>query len=155
MVTHKAWEKNLLIKYLCPRDFRRGEMEEKMNEILIEQCKYLVDETLPNIANISNLIALLFHEIENINWLGFYICDEKNQECTLGPFQGKVACTRIPYGKGVVGTCAKTQETQRIDDVHKFAGHIACDCASNSEICIPLKKDGKLVAILDRIYKTR
>lgn len=73
----------------------------------------------------------------------------KNQECTLGPFQGKVACTRIPYGKGVVGTCAKTQETQRIDDVHKFAGHIACDCASNSEICIPLKKDGKLVAILD------
>ena len=105
-----------------------------MNEILIEQCKYLVDETLPNIANISNLIALLFHEMENINWLGFYICDETNNECTLGPFQGKVACTRIPYGKGVVGTCA---------------GHIACDCASNSEMCIPLKKDGKLVAILD------
>lgn len=77
------------------------------------------------------------------------LCDEKNQECTLGPFQGKVACTRIPYGKGVVGTCAKTQETQRIEDVHKFASHIACDCASNSEICIPLKKDGKLVAILD------
>ena len=77
-----------------------------MNEILIEQSKYLVDKTLPNIANISNLIALLFHEMENINWLGFYICDEKNQECTLGPFQGKVACTRIPYGKGVVGTCA-------------------------------------------------
>lgn len=120
-----------------------------MNEILIEQCSYLIDDTLPNIANISNLIALLFHEMENINWLGFYICDEKNQECTLGPFQGKVACTRIPYGKGVVGTCAKTQETQRIEDVHKFSGHIACDCASNSEICIPIKKDDKLVAILD------
>ena len=120
-----------------------------MNEILIEQSKYLVDKTLPNIANISNLIALLFHEMENINWLGFYICDEKNQECTLGPFQGKVACTRIPYGKGVVGTCAQTQETQRIEDVHKFPGHIACDCASNSEICIPIKKDDKLVAILD------
>ena len=72
-----------------------------------------------------------------------------NNECTLGPFQGKVACTRIPYGKGVVGTCAKTQETQRIEDVHKFSGHIACDCASNSEICIPIKKDDKLVAILD------
>ena len=120
-----------------------------MNEILIEQSKYLVDKTLPNIANISNFIALLFHEMENINWLGFYICDEKNQECTLGPFQGKVACTRIPYGKGVVGTCAKTQETQRIEDVHKFPGHIACDCASNSEICIPIKKDDKNLAILD------
>ena len=125
-----------------------------MNEILIEQCSYLIDDTLPNIANISNLIALLYHEMENINWLGFYICDETNcdetnNECTLGPFQGKVACTRIPYGKGVVGTCAKTQETQRIEDVHQFPGHIACDCASNSEICIPIKKDDKLVAILD------
>ena len=107
-----------------------------MNEILIEQCSYLIDDTLPNIANISNLIALLYHEMENINWLGFYICDETNNECTLGPFQGKVACTRIPYGKGV-------------EDVHKFSGHIACDCASNSEICIPIKKDDKLVAILD------
>lgn len=85
-----------------------------MNEILIEQCKYLVDETLPNIANISNLIALLFHEIENINWLGFYICDENNQECTLGPFQGKVACTRIPYGKGVVGTCVKRKKRKKL-----------------------------------------
>lgn len=120
-----------------------------MNEILIEQCNLLIDKTLPNIANISNLIALLYHEMKNINWLGFYICDEKNQECTLGPFQGKVACTRISYEKGVVGTCAKTQETQRIEDVHKFPGHIACDCASNSEICIPIKKDDKLVAILD------
>lgn len=120
-----------------------------MNKILIEQCNLLIDKTLPNISNISNLIALLYHEMKNINWLGFYICDEKNQECTLGPFQGKVACTRIPYGKGVVGTCAKTQETQRIEDVHKFPGHIACDCASNSEICIPIKKDDKLVAILD------
>ena len=120
-----------------------------MNEILIEQCNLLIDKTLPNIANISNLIALLYHEMKNINWLGFYICDEKNQECTLGPFQGKVACTRIPYGKGVVGTCAKTHVTQRIEDVHQFPGHIACDCASNSEICIPIKKDDKLVAILD------
>lgn len=120
-----------------------------MNKILIEQCNLLIDKTLPNISNISNLIALLYHEMKNINWLGFYICDEKNQECTLGPFQGKVACTRIPYGKGVVGTCAKTQETQRIEDVHKFPEHIACDCASNSEICIPIKKDDKLVAILD------
>ena len=85
----------------------------KMNEILIEQCKYLVDETLPNIANISNLIALLFHEMENINWLGFYICDEKNQECTLGPFQGKVACTRIPYINLLVTLHAIVLPTQK------------------------------------------
>ena len=120
-----------------------------MNEILIEQCSYLIDDTLPNITNISNLIALLYHEMENINWLGFYICDETNNECILGPFQGKVACTRIPYGKGVVGTCAKTQETQRIEDVHKFPGHIACDCASNSEIVVPVHKDGKVFGVLD------
>ena len=87
--------------------------------------------------------------MENINWLGFYICDDAKQECTLGPFQGKVACTRIPYGKGVVGTCASTSTTQRIEDVHQFPGHIACDCASNSEICIPIKKDDKNLAILD------
>ena len=106
-----------------------------MKELLYEQCQSLIDPTLPNIANISNCIALLYHEMENINWLGFYICDDTKQECTLGPFQGKVACTRIPYGKGVVGTCASS--------------HIACDCASNSEICIPIKKDDKNLAILD------
>ena len=120
-----------------------------MNEILIEQCSYLIDDTLPNITNISNLIALLYHEMENINWLGFYICDETNNECILGPFQGKVACTRIPYGKGVVGTCAKTQETQRIEDVHKFSGHIACDSASNSEIVIPIMICDQLYGVLD------
>lgn len=120
-----------------------------MNELLYKQCRSLIDPTLPNIANISNCIALLYHEMNNINWLGFYICDDTKQECTLGPFQGKVACTRIPYGKGVVGTCASTSTTQLVFDVHQFLGHIACDCASNSEICIPIKKDDKNLAILD------
>lgn len=120
-----------------------------MNEFLYEQCTALIDENLPSISNISNLIALLFHELKHINWLGFYLCDENKNECILGPFQGKVACTKIPYTKGVVGTCASTLQTQRIDNVHAFAGHIACDSASNSEICIPIKKDDKLLAILD------
>ena len=120
-----------------------------MNKILIEQTKILIDSSLPNISNLSNIIALLFHEMKNINWLGFYICDPTAQECTLGPFQGKVACTRIPFGKGVVGTCAQSKQTQRIDNVHTFKGHIACDSDSNSEICIPIQKNGTLYAILD------
>ena len=87
--------------------------------------------------------------MQDINWLGFYLCDDTNKECTIGPFQGKVACTRIPSHQGVVGTCAQTKTTIRVNNVHEFAGHIACDSASNSEICIPIQKDGKLLAILD------
>ena len=120
-----------------------------MNTILIEQTKSLIDTSLPNISNLANIIALLFHEMDHINWLGFYICDNAAKECTLGPFQGKVACTRIPYGKGVVGTCAQYKQTQRVDNVHTFAGHIACDSDSNSEICIPIQKNGTLYAIFD------
>ena len=122
---------------------------DKMNTLLYKQAESIIDYTLPSISNISNLIALLFHELEHINWLGLYICDEKNKQCTLGPFQGKIACTRIPYGKGVVGTCAKTRNIQKVDDVNKFKGHIACDCQSKSELCIPIKKDDTLYAILD------
>lgn len=120
-----------------------------MNNTLCKQAESLIDSTLPSIANISNLIALLYHEQHHINWLGFYLCDEKAQECTLGPFQGKIACTRIPYGKGVVGTCAKEKQIQRISNVNEFKGHIACDSQSKSELCIPIKKDDKIYAILD------
>lgn len=120
-----------------------------MNTLLYKQAESIIDYSLPSISNISNLIALLFHELEHINWLGFYICDDKNNQCTLGPFQGKVACTRIPYGKGVVGTCVQTGQIQRVDDVNKFKGHIACDSQSKSELCIPIKKDDKIYAILD------
>ncbi len=120
-----------------------------MNTLLYKQAESIIDYSLPSISNISNLIALLFHELEHINWLGFYIYDDKNNQCTLGPFQGKVACTRIPYGKGVVGTCVQTGQIQRVDDVNKFKGHIACDSQSKSELCIPIKKDDKIYAILD------
>ncbi len=121
----------------------------KMNTLLYKQAESIIDSTLPSISNISNLIALLYHELDHINWLGFYIWDESTQECTLGPFQGKVACTRIPYGKGVVGTCIKTQNIQRVDNVNEFEGHIACDSQSKSELCIPIKKDDTIYAILD------
>lgn len=120
-----------------------------MNTVLIEQTRALIDKTLPPIANIANVLALLFYELEDVNWVGLYYCDESEKECTLGPFQGKVACTRIAYRTGVVGTCAHTKQTQLINDVHAFTGHIACDSASQSELVIPLIYNDTLYAVLD------
>lgn len=100
--------------------------------------------TMTNLANAS---ALLNEKLENINWVGFYTV--KDGKLVLGPFQGKVACTIIPIGKGVCGTAAATDSTQLVPDVHKFAGHIACDSASNSEIVIPLHRNGSLFGVLD------
>jgi L-methionine (R)-S-oxide reductase len=82
-----------------------------------------------------------------LNWAGFYL--NRNEELVLGPFQGQVACVRIPFGRGVCGAAAASRETQRVEDVHAFPGHIACDSASNSELVIPLLKDGRLIGVLD------
>lgn len=100
--------------------------------------------TMTNLANAS---ALLNEKLEDINWVGFYTI--KDGKLVLGPFQGKVACTIIPIGKGVCGTAAETDSTQLVPDVHKFAGHIACDSASNSEIVIPLHRNGTVFGVLD------
>ena len=100
--------------------------------------------TMTNLANAS---ALLNEKLENINWVGFYTV--KDGKLVLGPFQGKVACTIIHIGKGVCGTAAATDSTQLVPDVHKFAGHIACDSASNSEIVIPLHRNGSVFGVLD------
>jgi|TARA_B110000114_G_scaffold132483_1_gene138775 GAF domain-containing protein len=111
------------------------------------QVLALIAEEQDEIANMANISALLFDALEFVNWVGFYrVIDE---QLVLGPFQGKVACIRIPIGKGVCGTAAKTGETQRIDDVHQFPGHIACDSASNAEIVVPVKVAGKVVAVFD------
>ena len=100
------------------------------------------------IANMANLSALIYERTPNINWAGFYIF--KEGQLVLGPFQGKPACVRIAIGKGVCGTAAQSKKTVVVEDVHKFAGHIACDSASNSEIVVPiLKKDGSLFGVLD------
>ncbi|WP_299788876.1 GAF domain-containing protein [uncultured Shewanella sp.] len=99
------------------------------------------------IAAMANFSALINDSVKDLNWVGFYLL--KNKQLVLGPFQGKVACTRIPLGKGVCGTAASERKTQRISDVHKFDGHIACDSASNSEIVIPVMHDQELVAVLD------
>lgn len=103
-----------------------------------------VDNIITNLANAS---ALLYSSLKDINWAGFYIMD--GGELCLGPFQGLPACVKIPVGRGVCGKCAETGETQLVPDVHKFSGHIACDSASNSEIVIPLKKNGGLYGVLD------
>ncbi|SDM27078.1 GAF domain-containing protein [Bacillus sp. OK048] len=117
-------------------------------ELAKKQLVALLHGEKNQIANLSNTSALLNQFLDRINWVGFYLVDENN-ELVLGPFQGLPACVRIPLGKGVCGTSAKNLETIRVEDVHQFPGHIACDAASNSEIVIPLIKDGKLLGVLD------
>jgi len=99
------------------------------------------------LANLSNASALLWLLLEDINWAGFYLY--KNGKLVLGPFQGKPACVNIELGKGVCGTAAKTRTTQLVKNVHEFPGHIACDCASNSEIVVPIIKNNQLIGVLD------
>ena len=115
-----------------------------------ETCAMLasITEGVPyTMTNLANASALLNDSLEGINWVGFYII--KDGKLVLGPFQGKVACTIIPMGKGVCGTAAQTDSTQVVPDVHKFAGHIACDSASNSEIVVPMHRDGAVFGVLD------
>jgi GAF domain-containing protein len=114
---------------------------------LASQAQGLMAGESDLIANMANLSALLFNNLDDVNWAGFYLF--KDNELVLGPFQGQPACIRIPLGKGVCGTAAATQTLQRIADVHAFSGHIACDAASNSEIVIPLLVEGKLIGVLD------
>lgn len=99
------------------------------------------------IANMANVAALIWQFLPDLNWAGFYRMVEG--ELVLGPFQGKPACIRIPLGRGVCGTAAATAETQLVEDVHAFPGHIACDAASASEIVVPVKVDGSVIAVLD------
>lgn len=122
-------------------------MKEEHYIQLVSQAKSLVSGEHDLIANMANLSALLFNQLEDVNWAGFYL--HKESQLVLGPFQGQPACIRIPLGKGVCGTAAESRTIQRIDDVHAFSGHIACDAASNSEIVIPLIVNGELLGVLD------
>lgn len=115
--------------------------------LLAAQLEALLAGERDFIANAAQCSAFLFHELADLNWAGFYLA--KDGELVLGPFQGKVACVRIPFGRGVCGVAAASRQIQRVDDVHAFAGHIACDSASNSELVVPLVKDGRLIGVLD------
>jgi len=99
------------------------------------------------VANMANAAALIWESLPDLNWAGFY--RNVGGELVLGPFQGRPACIRIPFGQGVCGAAAATLEVQRIDDVHAFDGHIPCDAASNSELVVPIVRDGALLAVLD------
>ena len=99
------------------------------------------------IANMANAAALIRETLPDLNWVGFY--RNVDGELVLGPFQGRPACIRIPFGTGVCGAAAATRQVQRVDDVHAFPGHIACDSVSNSEIVVPILRDGQLIAVLD------
>ncbi|MCM3572219.1 GAF domain-containing protein [Mesobacillus subterraneus] len=124
-----------------------SESREKNYDLLIKQLKALVEDEKNAIANFSNASALLNQFLDRVNWVGFYLMEDG--ELVLGPFQGLPACVRIPLGKGVCGTAASTQETLRVEDVHAFPGHIACDAASQSEIVVPMIKDGQVIGVLD------
>ena len=99
------------------------------------------------IANMANASALIMESLPDLNWTGFY--RNVGGELVLGPFQGRAACIRIPFGRGVCGAAAATLQVQRVDDVHAFPGHIACDAASASELVVPIVRDGQLIAVLD------
>lgn len=114
---------------------------------LAEQARGLLAGERDRVANAANFAALAWHALPDINWCGFYFFDGK--ELVVGPFQGKPACIRIALGKGVCGTAASTRQTQVVDDVHAFAGHIACDSASNSEIVVPLFDGAQLIGVWD------
>lgn len=114
---------------------------------LLEHARVLFDGETDFLANSANLAALVFHALPDLNWAGFYLY--KNAELVLGAFQGKPACVRIKIGRGVCGAAAEKRETLIVKNVHDFPGHIACDAASNSEIVIPLIKNGELVGVLD------
>lgn len=115
--------------------------------LLCAQLEALLAGERDFIANAAQMSAFLYSELGDLNWAGFYL--NRNEELVLGPFQGKVACVRIPFSKGVCGAAATTRITQRVEDVHAFPGHIACDSASNSELVVPLVKDGRLIGVLD------
>jgi len=109
--------------------------------------KGLVASEPDGIANMANAAALIWETLPDLNWAGFY--RNMGGELVLGPFQGRAACIRIPFGTGVCGAAAASRQVQRIDDVHAFPGHIACDAASASELVVPLIRDGELLGVLD------
>lgn len=125
--------------------------------LLAKQIVSLAEVDAHWLPVLSNAAALLWDALDDINWAGFYLVDlatvtssgSRTPELRLGPFQGKVACVRIPFGRGVCGTAAATKTSQLVEDVHQFPGHIACDSASNSEVVVPIFKDDQVVGVLD------
>ena len=123
------------------------ETKPELYRFLEAKLKAIVEGVPHRTANLANASALLADALQDINWVGFYLLE--GDTLVLGPFQGKVACVEIAFGKGVCGAAVQRGETVLVEDVHQFPGHIACDSASASEIVVPLKKDGRVAAVLD------
>lgn len=116
---------------------------------LLRSALALVEGEKNITANLANISALLFYSLKDLNWAGFYLWSEEDQELVLGPFQGKPACLRIKPNRGVCGAAYREQRTQRVPDVHTFPGHIACDGDTRSELVVPLMHQGVCVGVLD------
>lgn len=116
-------------------------------KLLNSQVRALLADEPDSLANAANFVALLYHALDDVNWLGIYVL--RGDELVLGPFQGQAACVRIPLGRGVCGTAAEQNKIQRVADVHAFPGHIACDVASRSELVVPLQINDQLAGVLD------
>jgi len=134
-------------KASLPGAERRTATTAELYDQLKAQLRSLLEGECDFIANAANFASLLFHSLPDVNWAGFYLY--KDRELVLGPFQGKPGCVRIAMGKGVCGTAAERRQTVLVDNVHEFPGHIACDSASNSEIVVPVIRDGCLLGVLD------
>ena len=119
----------------------------EMYRELVKSADALTSGESDGVANMSNIAALLWEFLPDVNWTGFYRVVDG--ELVLGPFQGKAACIRIPFGRGVCGAAAQTGETQLVEDVHAFPGHIACDANSASELVVPVMRDGNVIAVVD------
>lgn len=127
-------------------DVSQGLKAELYGDLLKAMDAVTADEP-DGIANMANAAALLWQYLPDLNWAGFYRVVDG--ELVLGPFQGKAACIRIPFGRGVCGTAAATARTQLVEDVHAFPGHIACDAASRSELVVPIVRDGNVLGVID------
>ena len=115
--------------------------------LLLAQARSVLEGERDWLANLAQFAALVFNAVPELNWAGFYIA--RGEELVLGPFQGKIACVRIPFSRGVCGACARTRQVQRVEDVEAFPGHIACDSASRSELVLPVLAGGTLRAVFD------
>ncbi len=128
----------------------KGLSKEERYKLLLPQIDAMIKDEINFIANISNITSVLKYSFDNFLWVGFYFTDNNNPgELVLGPFQGRVACTRIKFGQGVCGTSAERKETIIVNDVNEFPGHIVCDSLSKSEIVVTVIKNGKVLGVLD------
>ncbi len=131
-------------------DMSSPEAKRAAYDTLIAQTQAILHGERDWLANLSQFAALVFNSVPQLNWAGFYRVNPTNdQELVLAPFQGKVACVRIAFSRGVCGACARTREIQLVEDVHAFPGHIACDAASRSELVLPVVVNGQLRAVFD------